>query len=191
VLDDESLTAALAKAPPLNFLGHTYRVIDDEFRTDPLSGIGSVLKGGRYNSPHTFEALYTSDSRVTALHEVAALFGDVDAPRSPELILTVDVRLTRVLDLTDEIVCKLLGIATDDLAAPFLEDQLRGGEAATQRLERLIFTLRRFSALRVPSAARVGAENLVILPARLGRGELVRLHDERGRWRQIRVGSPG
>jgi hypothetical protein len=72
----------------------------------------------------------------------------------------------------------------------YLEDQLHGGEAATQRLGRLVFGSRRFSGLRDSSAARPEAENLVILPARFGSDELVRLYDERGRWRQIRVGPP-
>jgi hypothetical protein len=67
--------------------------------------------------------------------------------------------------------------------------QVRNGEAPTQRLGRLIFSTRRFSGIRVPSAARPGAENLVILPARFAPEESVRIYDERGRWRQVRVGA--
>jgi RES domain-containing protein len=190
VHDDATLTAALRRVLPSMFAGYTYRVIDDVFRTDPLSGIGSVINGGRYNAPRMFEALYSSDSRITALHEVAALFGDVDLPRSPELILTLEVRLLRILDLMDSHVRDTLGTSQNELIAPYFEDQLHGGEPSTQRLGRLVFTSERFSGLRVPSAARPEAENLVLLPTRFGPDELVRLYDERGRWRQIRVGSP-
>jgi RES domain-containing protein len=50
VHDDATLTAALRRVLPSMFAGYTYRVIDDVFRTDPLSGIGSVINGGRYNA---------------------------------------------------------------------------------------------------------------------------------------------
>lgn len=188
--DDPTITATLHRASPSPFTGYTYRVIDDEYRGDPLSGIGSVIRGGRYNSPHSFEVLYSSDSRVTALTEVEALFGDIDQPRSPELTLTLAVQLTRALDLTDPVLREMLATTEEELTAPYLEDQLRNGEAPTQRLGRLIFSTRRFSGIRVPSAARPGAENLVILPARFAPEESVRIYDERGRWRQVRVGSP-
>ncbi|MFY9781573.1 MAG: RES family NAD+ phosphorylase [Candidatus Baltobacteraceae bacterium] len=188
--DDATLTAALERIAPSAFSGYTYRIIDDEFRTDPLSGIGSVIRGGRYNAPRRFEALYSSDSRITALYEIAALFGDVDVPHSPELMLTLEVRLSRVLDLTDNALRDALGATEDELVAPYLQDQLLSGEAPTQRLGRLAFDSNQFSALRVPSAARPAATNFVIFPARFASNEQVRLYDERGRWRQIRVGPP-
>jgi RES domain-containing protein len=190
VHDDPTITATLLRASLSPFTGYTYRVISDEYRGDPLSGIGSVINGGRYNPPHSFEVLYSSDSRVTALTEVEALFGDIDQPRSPELTLTLAVQLTRVLDLTDHVLREMLATTEEDLTAPYLADQVRNREAPTQRLGRLIFSARRFSGIRVPSAARAGAENLVILPARLAPEESVRIYDERGRWRQVRVGSP-
>lgn len=188
--DDAPLATELERIAPSEFHGYTYRIIDDEFRTDPLSGIGSVIKGGRYNAPGLFEALYSSDSRITALYEIDALFGDVDVPHSPELMLTLDVRLSRVLDLTDNTLRDALGATLEELLAPYLQDQLVSGEAATQQLGRLAFASKKFSALRVPSAARPEARNLVIFPARFASNEQVRLYDERGRWRQIRVGPP-
>jgi RES domain-containing protein len=190
VNDDPTITAALQKASPLPFAGYTYRVIDDNYRGDPLSGVGSVNRGGRYNPPHSFEVMYCSDSRVTALTEVEAIFGDIDQPRSPEIMLTLDVQLTRLLDLTDPDVRQLIATTEEQLTEPYIEDQLRSGESHTQRLGRLIFATRRFSGLRVPSAARPGANNLVVLPARFAHDESVRIYDERGRWRQVRIGAP-
>lgn len=180
----------LKRAPLRAFKAFAYRVIDDEFRGDPLSGIGSIVKGGRYNAPGKFEALYCADSRVTALYEVGALFGDIDQPRSPELILSLAVTLSNLLDLTDTPICEELGLTETDLVAPFLEEQVARGEALTQRLGRLVFEAKRFSGLYVPSAARQESENIVILPARFASDESVRLHDDRGRWRQVRVGPP-
>jgi RES domain-containing protein len=191
VHDDATLTTALQIIAPSEFHGYAYRIIDDEFRTDPLSGIGSVIKGGRYNAPGIFEALYSSDSRITALYEIDALFGNDDVPHSPELMLTLDVRLSRVLDLADNALRDALGATLEELLAPYIQDQLLSGEAPTQRLGRLAFRSKNFSALRVPSAARPAARNVVIFPARFAPNEQVRLYDERGRWRQIRVGPPG
>jgi hypothetical protein len=121
---------------------------------------------------------------------VEALFGDIDQPRSPELTLTLALQLMRTLDLTNHFFQDLLGTNEGELTAPFLEDQMRDGEAPTQRLGRLVFASRRFSCIRVPSAARSAAENFVILPARFDSEESVRIYDDRGRWRQVRVGSP-
>jgi hypothetical protein len=36
VHDDQAITAALEQASPSPFSGYTYRVIDDEYRGDPL-----------------------------------------------------------------------------------------------------------------------------------------------------------
>jgi glycosyltransferase involved in cell wall biosynthesis len=59
----------------------------------------------------------------------------VDVPHSPELTLTLEVRLSRVLDLTDPVLSDALGTSKDELVGPYLgEVQLHGGEAARQRL---------------------------------------------------------
>jgi hypothetical protein len=68
---------------------------------------------------------------------VEALFGDIDQPRSPELTLTLALQLMRTLDLTNHFFQDLLGTNEGELTAPFLEDQMRDGEAPTQRLGRL------------------------------------------------------
>ena len=105
---------------------------------------GSVNHGGRYNPPHYFEVSYCSDSRVTALTEVEALFDDIDQPRSPELTLTLAVHLTRALDLTDPVLREMLATTEEELTETYLEDQVRTGEAPMQRLGRLIFSTHRF-----------------------------------------------
>lgn len=85
-LENGDITAALEYA--LNQtdhpVGHPYQIIDDECRTDPLVGIGSVIKGGRYNAPRILGTLYNSESVITALHEIDALFG-AERIRFPEI----------------------------------------------------------------------------------------------------------
>jgi hypothetical protein len=81
--------------------GFTFRVIANRSRASPLSAIGALQRGGRYNPPREFTALYTADSQFTALCEVEALFLD-DAgelrgvPRNPDLILTLECSVLSV-----------------------------------------------------------------------------------------------
>lgn len=75
-----------------------------------MSAIGALKNGGRYNAPNTFNPLYAANSRVTAFKEIQPLFdtddGQLrDAPRNPELVLTLEVPLLYVLDLTDTALC--------------------------------------------------------------------------------------
>lgn len=191
MFDDDTVAAVLERVRPSSFRGHLYRIISEEYRGDPLSGIGSVVDGGRYNSAGAkMEAFYASDSRVTALREVGALSDDREEPRSPDLILTIDVALERILVLDDPTLMADLGTDHDELLAPWLEDQIAGVEAATQRLGRLIFASKRFAAIRAPSAARENASNTVIFPARFTAAESVSIYDPRRRWKQSRIGAP-
>jgi RES domain-containing protein len=95
----------LEHAPLASYSGFTFRVISDRWRTSPLSAIGALERGGRFNAPDAFSALYTADSQLTAPREVEALFVDSDGrsrgvPRNPDLLLTLECTLLRVLDLT-------------------------------------------------------------------------------------------
>jgi RES domain-containing protein len=104
------LNATLSVTPLVKYSGYTYRVIEDRWRNDPLSAIGALQSGGRYNAPGTFPLLYTANSRITAFKETQALFDTEDGqlrdvPRNPELVLTLEVALHCVLDLTDPDLC--------------------------------------------------------------------------------------
>ena len=138
----ERLLRALENAPVEPFSGFVYRVIAERHRESPLSSIGSVRSGGRYNAPNTFPVLYCADSQMTALLEVEALFTTADgqlkgAARDPDLVLSLHCKLTRVLDLTDEHFCHELATTRDELIslAPsrFILNA-RGEETPTQRL---------------------------------------------------------
>jgi RES domain-containing protein len=95
----------LEHAPVTPYTEYAYRILADKWRDFPLSAIGSVRSGGRYNAPNTFPVLYCADSQLTAMMEVEALFTTADgqlkgAPQNPDLVLTIQCGLSRVLDLT-------------------------------------------------------------------------------------------
>jgi RES domain-containing protein len=101
----ERLLQALEHAPVAPYTEYAYRIVAEKWRDAPLSAIGSLRSGGRYNAPNSFPVLYCADSQLTAMMEVEALFTTADgqlkgAPRNPDLVLTVQCALSRVLDLT-------------------------------------------------------------------------------------------
>ncbi len=184
----EKLIAVLEKAPLAQYSGFTFRVIPDRWRISPLSAIGSLDRGGRYNSPGAFSVLYTADSQLTALREVDALFMDEQgklrgAPRNPDLLLTLESTLLRVLDLTAPDMHANLGTSCGELVAlspsRFLANA-RGQLTPTQRLGLACFRTGHISALKVPSAAHPDGYCFAIFPESLIVGEHIAVHDENG-----------
>jgi RES domain-containing protein len=185
----EKIIAVLEHAPLTNHSEPSFRVIADRWRDTPLSAIGAFERGGRYNAPHTFPVLYTADSQVTALLETEALFTTSDgqlrgAPRDPDLILTLECSLFRVLDLTVPDLYSELGTSYGELvsAAPsrFILNA-RKKLTLTQQLGTACFRSGRISALKVPSAQNSKGYCLDILIESLVVGERVALIDKSGR----------
>jgi RES domain-containing protein len=118
----ERLIRVLERASLTEYSGFSYRVIADKWRDSPLSAIGAVQRGGRYNAPRTFLVLYSADSQLTALLEAEALFTTADGqlqgvPRDPDLILTIKCSLERVLDLTVPTLFDALGTSHAELVS--------------------------------------------------------------------------
>lgn len=187
----EHLKATLNTTPLVTYSGYSYRVIEDRWRNDPLSAIGALQSGGRYNAPGTFSLLYTANSRITAFKEIQAIFDTEDGqlrdvPRNPELVLTLDVTLLYVLDLTDPDLWAKLGTCGEELVSTtpsrfILNSQ--GKSTPTQDLGAACYLSERISALKVPSAAHSGGFCLDIFPVRLFVGERLAIRDEHHRLR--------
>lgn len=157
----ERLVRALGHARVAPYTGYAYRIVAEKWRDSPLSAIGSVRAGGRYNAPNSFPVLYCADSQLTAMMEVEALFMTADgqlrgAPRNPDLVLTVECALSRVLDLTVDTLYAELGTSLDELTSltpsRFIVNA-RGEETPTQRLGAACSFSGNISAIKVPSAA--------------------------------------
>jgi RES domain-containing protein len=185
----DRLRRALKNIPVQRFSGFAYRIISERHRDSPLSGIGSVRSGGRYNAPNTFPVLYCADSQMTALLEVEALFATADgqlkgAPRDPDLVLSLHCDLARVLDLTDDQFYGEFGTNRDELVSltpsRFILNA-RGQKTPTQILGAACSSSRRISALRVPSATNSAGYCLNILLDSLIIGEQLTVLDESAR----------
>lgn len=193
----EKLIAVLEQARLSHFSGFTFRIIADRWRASPLSAIGALDRGGRYNPPGEFAALYTADSQFTALQEVEALFldeaGDLrGVPRNPDLILTLECSLLSVLDLTEAGFLGELGTSLEELVAEspsrFIENS-QGRNTPTQQLGSACFRSGHISAIKVPSAANPSGFCIDIFPECMFEGESVRVRDDSGVLRAELVGQ--
>lgn len=185
----EQLITILERAPLTAFSGFSYRVIADRWRDSPLSAIGALERGGRYNAPRTFPVLYSADSQITALQETEALFITSDGrlrgvPRDPDLILTLECTLLRVLDLTVPDIYADLGTSAEELVSSIPSRFIlnaRNKETPTQQLGSACSRSGRVSALKVPSVANPSGYCLDILLESLVAGERVAVLDKSGR----------
>ena len=193
----DRLVRVLERAPVARHDGYAYRIIADKWRDSPLSTIGSVRAGGRYNAPDTFPVLYCGDSQLTAMLEVEALFTTADgklkgAPRNPDLVLTIECHLLRVLDLTADEVCAELGTSqaelTDLTPSRFILNAA-GKETPTQILGAACSSIGNISALKTPSAANSQGSCLNIFPDSLIVGERLSILDSSGRINAIVEGT--
>jgi RES domain-containing protein len=187
----DRLLRALETAPVQPFTGFVYRIIAERHRDSPLSAIGSVRSGGRYNAPNSFPVLYCADSQMTAMLEVEALFTTADgqlqgAPRDPDLVLSLRCELIRVLDLTNQHFYRELGTTRDELVSlspsRFILNA-RGEQTPTQSLGAACSFSGSISALKVPSAANHDGYCLNVLPDSMLAGEHVTILDDSDRIR--------
>jgi RES domain-containing protein len=100
--------------------GHVYRCPKLKFskKTDVLSGKGSLLYGGRWNSAGQFPSIYASLTPQTALEECFestryyGLLGHTSFPRS---MIAMNAKLHDVLNLSDGTIRKHLFVSKDRL----------------------------------------------------------------------------
>lgn len=143
---------------------------------DPLWDRGAALRGARYTPQGKwgFPCLYLGDAVDFAVRESAGLT-DVGVPIvcPPSVVVSVQVDLRCVLDLTDENVLRVLGVPFDDLVARdwALSAATAAGVLArlpiTQRLGRMLEGRRYFDGVLVPSSMGEGRRNLVVFTRRL------------------------
>lgn len=139
-------------------------------RDDIITGAGSKVAGGRWNPPGGFHTVYASLEVETAVAEALQHFRYYGLPVSkamPRVIVALEAKLERVLDLRDGDVRRVLVVSKKRmLSEPWREEQRKGREALTQAIGRLAYESD-VQALRVPSTARTVGSNLIIFPANL------------------------
>ncbi len=175
----EKLQDALEWAVP--FSGVCFRNVSQKFANtrDILSAQGSLDVGGRYNFKGAFEVLYLSYDLHTCLEETIKSMqcdnGFEVAKALPRVVIGIEVKLSRVLDLTGAIIRRQLCIAKKSLIGDDWEklQNVDNQEAFTQQIGRLAREAG-FEAILVPSTVMRGT-NLDIFPDRLLAGSSLKV----------------
>lgn len=164
-------TTSLKKIERISLHAPFFRNMDIRYLQDPLSSLGSLKHGGRYNRKGLFEVLYLAPDPETAFKEALKSLSAYFPPRA---LVTVEVHMQRVLDLQDENVMKELDIRRERLSMSWI---LSEKETYTQKLGRLIYESKLFEGIRYPSAQVAGRYNLAVFPGRLLKGSLLEVYD--------------
>lgn len=159
--------------------GVIYRAASPQYATskDLVTGIGAMTVGGRWNPPGAFPTVYGSLEPETAFAEALAQHRYYAIPvhlALPKVIAAIHVRLSRVLDLSDQRVSSVLLVGPPTLAdLDWRRTSDSGIEPQTQALGRAIHHAG-WEASLVPSAARKGSQNLLIFPDNLAATSSIR-----------------
>jgi RES domain-containing protein len=116
-----------------------FQTVDFPRSKDVLSGEGARWRGGRWNAPG-LATLYGSTTDTTALEECKAhdRYYGVET-KSPRLLVAIEAKLVRVLDLTDPDVRRAMDLTLAELAAEdWRKLQAAGKESFTQAIGRAV-----------------------------------------------------
>jgi RES domain-containing protein len=156
----------------LPWAGVVYRSVSVGYanRDDLLTGIGAKHAGARWNPPDSVAAVYSSLEIQTAIEEALShhrYFGLAVETALPRVLVSIRVRLQRVLDLTNQRPRRSLGIKREQIMQ---EDWRacngRREESLAQALGRLAWEAE-WEGLLVPSAANPRGANLIVFPGNL------------------------
>lgn len=103
----------------MRFQGKLYRALNPIYASQPMSGRGAELYGGRFNRRGT-PALYTCLTVMTALRE-ANQIGSLQ----PTTLISYDADIERVFDCRDEVSLEAEGMSASSLANPTWRDQMK------------------------------------------------------------------
>jgi RES domain-containing protein len=159
--------------------GAAYRVttLDYPSPKDILLGQGSFLFGGRWNAAGSFRAVYGSVSDTVAVAESRANAEYAAMPfpfRTPRLLVTLELNLEKLIDLTQPETIQLLDLEQEELRAEdWRKVQAEGRESLSQCFGRAVFEsgangLLAPSARHDPIVCANGPDRSASPPARTG-----------------------
>lgn len=122
----------------------------------------SYLFNNRYNIPKQFGALYLGD-RAEVCKATLEKRGLLASRSVPCVLLSFDVQVDGILDLTDQRILKLLQIQREDLVRT---REKPGAFNTTHKLAGAAYRSERILGLYVPDASETG-NTLVLYPGRL------------------------
>ena len=172
----EEFKRILKQLPGISISTCFYRFMEIGYLKDPLSGLGSLEHGGRYNfkGKGSYEVVYLAPDPETAIAE-----GSRDKYLiSPSVLITIEVNLQKVIDLEDSKNISALGINEQELYCSWRKIQdVDGKEAYTQIFGRMMYESQVIETIRYPSVVKKGRYNLAIFINRLKKDSELKVHD--------------
>lgn len=166
--------------------GHWFRAVNlrhwnNRLSTSHTKTTRSWFSAATPASP-LYRILYLGENHQVAIYEVGALLGDPDAPISNPngswVLMSIDIRLDNVVDLSDPIQQKIISTNNQELTGIWVD---HSGAAPTQQLGARLERIPDLEGLIFPSS-KSGSRNLVIFPDKLGgRSRLVFRNDLEGK----------
>lgn len=155
--------------PMITLSGDWFRCVS--LRRDPLSEDGAQLNGGRFNVVGE-PALYLADTPALAVAEhlsLGEMFGVATFP--PRLLVTVEIEIRQVVDLTDPQTRTAAGV---DLMALRCDWRAHAGPSPTQLLGRELRSAG-VAGVRFPSSVNASRTNLVVFRENVCDTDLLRV----------------
>lgn len=158
--------------------GVGYRSVSSKYATtsDILSGIGSQRAGGRWNPIRSFRAVYVSLDLETGFRESFAhlsYYGFAPHTALPRVFVAIELKMTRLLDLTDTKILQQLRLSRRALLKEDWRKMQDSGQVAlTQCLGQLAWETGYEGLVALSAASRRG-RNLIFFPDRLLPGSQV------------------
>lgn len=119
----------------LTFKGPMWRAVDPEFSRRPLSPIGSMISGGRFN-PVGIPAIYLASDPFTALLETNPYNEPIGRAMT---LIPVELDTSGLADFTDPAICEALEVDRQRLDEPW--SQVPGTSSYTQQIYHRIIGL--------------------------------------------------
>lgn len=162
--------------------GYFYRTVNYRYSRQPLSTSGAEITGGRYNfrppQGESFPCLYCANRDITASTEKFYNLKTNNAPLPPHTIVSIWVKLERVLNLSSLEYCQAAGVNWQELNQPweYNQDILRIA-AYPQRVGQLAYDREDIEGILFTSTKVTNTLNLVIFPERVRSPSSVELYD--------------
>ena len=141
------------------FAAVVHRHVSSQY--DALDSSGSLMAGGRWNPQGEYGVLYTAlieETAVAELERLAERQGLTSDDLAPRDLVSIEVSLSKILDLTDNKIMQQIGIR---------ENEIVGNDPALCLEISRLARRAGFEAILAPSATKKGSI-LVVFPDRLG-----------------------
>jgi RES domain-containing protein len=164
--------------------GSIFRGVPLKHQRSPLSAIGSINKGGRYNEKGAFEMLYFANDGDTVLRETRIVKydaggGPITVPTRAYVLISLHYDVSYLVDLTDADVQEALKLDDNVLRGEWEVDILNGKKPLTQDIGHAARAAG-IEAIIVPSARNPGYKNTNFIVDQLLETSSIRIHDTDG-----------